>query len=378
MARSLLYKTIVACAAFTAAAPALADVRTGVDAWSRGDFAGAVKEWKGPADAGDADAQFNLGQAYKLGRGVKRDLAMAEALFAKAAAQGHLNAADNLGLLLFQRGERARAMPYVQAAAGRGDPRAQYLLGLAYFNGDNVAKDWVRAYALVSLAQQAGLPQAAPALAQMDQHIPIEQRQESIALATQIASEAQATRQRQVAALDLGDGSDRPTPTSGRSTSMSDEDAGAPPAIPRMPVIATAQKQLSESSTRPIDSSPATAGADYTQPAPRPAPIARPTPKPLPKPTPSVVATPRPVAVTSAQSASGTWRVQLGAFGVKGNAEKLWAKVSGRRELAGKQRQLVPAGSLTKLYAAGFRSQNEAEAACGALKGAGFDCIATR
>jgi len=375
MSRSLLYKTIVASIAVACSMPALADVRAGVDAWSRGDFAAAVKEWKGPADAGDADAQFNLGQAYKLGRGVKRDLAMAEALFAKAAAQGHLNAADNLGLLLFQRGERARAMPYIQAAAGRGDPRAQYLLGLAHFNGDNVAKDWVRAYALVSLAQQAGLPQAAPALAQMDQHIPIDQRRQSIALATQIASEAQATRQRQVAALDLGIDGDRPAPTSGRSTSMSDEDAGAPPAIPRMPVIATAQKQLSESSTRPIDSSPATAGADYTQPAPRPAPVAKPVPKPSPKPTPSVAPAPRPVA---APSASGSWRVQLGAFGVKGNAEKLWAKVSGRRELAGRQRQMVPTGSLTKLYAAGFRSEDEAEAACRALKGAGFDCIATR
>ena len=156
---------------------------------------------------------------------------------------------------------------------------------------------------------------------------------------------------------------------------MSAEDAGAPPAIPRMPVIATAQKQLSESATRTADSSPASAGADYTQPAPRPVAVAKPTPKPAPKPT------PKPVAVATAPtpaSAGGAWRLQLGAFGVKGNAEKLWAKVSGRRELAGKARQLVPAGSLTKLYAAGFRSQDEAEAACRALKGAGFECIATR
>ena len=53
-----------------AAAPALADVKTGVDAWSRGDYAVAVREWEGPAAAGDPDAMFNLGQAYRLGRGV--------------------------------------------------------------------------------------------------------------------------------------------------------------------------------------------------------------------------------------------------------------------------------------------------------------------
>ena len=141
-------------------APAQADVKAGVDAWTKGDFEMAVGEWLGPATQGDADAQFNLAQAYKLGRGVKPDLAKAEELFGKAAAQGHWQASDNYGLLLFQRGERAKALPYIIAGSDRGDPRAQYLLGIAHFNGDNVPKDWVRAYALVSLAQQSGLTQA--------------------------------------------------------------------------------------------------------------------------------------------------------------------------------------------------------------------------
>ena len=50
-----------------AAVPALADVKAGVDAWSRGDYAAAVREWEAPAAAGDPDAMFNLGQAYRLG-----------------------------------------------------------------------------------------------------------------------------------------------------------------------------------------------------------------------------------------------------------------------------------------------------------------------
>ena len=115
-----------------AAVPAHADVKAGVDAWTAGDFAGAVREWAGPAAEGDPDAQFNIGQAYRLGRGVETDVKQAEALYAKAAAQGHVKAADNYGLLLFQRGAREEALPYISAASMRGDPRAQYLLGIAH------------------------------------------------------------------------------------------------------------------------------------------------------------------------------------------------------------------------------------------------------
>ena len=66
-------------------------------------------EWRKAAIAGDADAQFNLGQAYKLGRGVPVDLPMAESWYRKAALQGHPQAEDNYGLALFQDGKRAEA-----------------------------------------------------------------------------------------------------------------------------------------------------------------------------------------------------------------------------------------------------------------------------
>ena len=114
---------VLAGFALVSAMPAQADVKSGVDAWAAGDFARAVAEWKGPAAKGDADALFNLAQAYRLGRGVPEDLKQAEALYASAAAKGHIKAADNYGLLLFQDGRREQAMPYVTAAAERGDPR---------------------------------------------------------------------------------------------------------------------------------------------------------------------------------------------------------------------------------------------------------------
>jgi TPR repeat protein len=165
---------------------AFADVKAGVDLWQAGNFPAAVKEWRALADKGDADAQFNLGQAYKLGRGVPADLGTAQSWYERAAANGHEQAQANLGLILFQKGERAKAMPWIRKAADGGDPRAQYVLGTALFNGDLVTKDWPRAYALMQLAAAQGLPPAVTNLQQMDQHIPLAERQKGLALARQM------------------------------------------------------------------------------------------------------------------------------------------------------------------------------------------------
>ena len=48
--------------------------------------------------------------------------------------------------------------------------------------------------------------------------------------------------------------------------------------------------------------------------------------------------------------------MQLGAFAVRGNADRLWSQLSGRGELAGKAKLTVPAGGVTKLQAGGFAS----------------------
>lgn len=197
---------LAALAAAFAAGPLHADVRGGVEAWERGDYAEAVREWEAPAASGDPDALFNLAQAYRLGRGVPVDLARAEALYARAAAAGHPRAADTYGLLLFEAGRREAAMPYLLAAAARGDARAQYLVGIAHFNGDFVERDWLRAYALMTLANAAALPQAAAALAQMDEAIPLAQRRQAVALAERMRAEAEAVRNAELTAFELGSG----------------------------------------------------------------------------------------------------------------------------------------------------------------------------
>ncbi len=342
------------------AAPSYAEVKAGTDAWARGDYAGAIAQWQAPAAAGDPDAQFNLAQAYRLGRGVQRNLVRAEELFARAAAQGHVQAADNYGLLMFDRGERTAAMPYVRAAAERGDPRAQYLLGIAHFNGDLAPRDWTRAYALMTLAQAAGLPQAAPALTEMDRNIPVAQRQAAATLATQLAQSAEAKRASQLAAADLAP----PVPRPAAPVSAIKTPAARPAAVPAPAAAIPAAVAVAAAS------SPATAGADYARP---PVPVAAP-----PRPAPPVATAPKPIVAPKAAprpAPSGKWRVQLGAFGVAANADTLWAKARARPELSGHPRLDVRAGKVIKLQAAGFASREAASAACAALGKGGLTCL---
>jgi len=387
MLRRLALAGAIAFASF-GAQPALADVKAGVDAWSRGDYATAVREWQGPAEAGDADALFNLGQAYRLGRGVPADEARAETYYARAAANGHLQAADTYGLMLFQNGRRELALPYIEDAARRGDPRSQYLLGIAHFNGDIVSKDWVRAYALLTLANSAALPQAAAALAQMDASIPFAQRQQAAALAEQMRTEADANRGRALAAAELGGVTGAPAPATPATSSR------IPQPIPQVavsPSVSAARAAVAEATRVTGTESPAESGADFARPstpatpppavaaAPAPAPKTTPSPAPAPTPPRQVAAkTPTQPAPAPARAANtGPWRVQLGAFSVAGNADKLWAQLSRRPELAGRTKLMVPSGKVTRLLAGGYATQDQAAAACRALRSAGHDCLVT-
>lgn len=313
-----------------AAGPVLADVKAGVDAWTEGDFVRAVAEWQGPAAEGDADALFNLAQAYRLGRGVEADNARARQLYEEASRRGHVKAADNYGLMMFQEGDQEKAMPLIRAAADRGDPRAQYVLGLSHFNADYAPRDWVRAYALMTLAQGQGLPQAGDALAQMDVYVPLVQRQQAQSLARKLESEAQAARSAELAAAELG--------------------AGQP-----APATAVPQPQP----------------AVLTAPAPSPAPARVAVAQ-----APAAAAVPAPAEGGSRPlRVGGKWRVQLGAFGVAGNADRLWKQLSKNPVLAGTEKTLLTSGRLTRLLATGFASEAEAARACASLKRQGQACL---
>jgi len=325
-------------------ATAFADVKDGVDAWGRGDFETAINEWRGPAEKGDADAQFNLGQAYKLGRGVPQDLGQAEKWYKRAVDQGHLQAIDNYGLILFQDNRRTEALPYLQESVQRGEPRAQYIMGTGHFNGDFVEKDWIKAYALMTRASAQELPQATSNLAQMDRFIPVEDRRRAVELAGQMEQDEKRVRTAQIGGLRPAQ-STKPVQT-----------AQLPPSRPALPDPAPTP-------------APITPGVTYA-PYPKTAPAA-----PVAAAAPVTQTTP----VRAVPAASGNWRVQLGAFSDENKAKNLWTRLEGSvSDLAGLQPYLVKAGGLTRLQAGPFETRAQAESMCSRVKASGNDCISKR
>ena len=307
LSRFSLLSVLAATVAVAAPSSSVKTVRDGITAWQRADYSTAVAIWRPLAEKGDADAQFNLGQAYRLGRGVTVDLAQSKSWLEKAARAGHLDAQTTLGLLLFDSGSRDAAMVWLQRAAERGEPRAMLVYGTALFNGDGAPRDPLMAYAYVSRAAAQGLEPAKSTLEQMDQVIPIDTRRRAVEIALQKAAE-------------------KPAPGT-----------KAPPKVAAKPA---------------------------TKPAP-----------PAPKP-PAKVASKPATPATAVPTATGSWRIQLGAFSQKSSAETLYRKLSSSAPVAGHPGFYVRAGAVTRLQVGGFASKSAAAAACSTLSARGQPCFA--
>ena len=107
-----------------------------------------MKRWQPKAEAGDAEAQFQLGQMYALGHGFKQNFNSAIEWYEKAAAQGNAKARTALGMLYFYGAgveeNTEKAGEWFEKAAAQNDAAAQrYLGGIAYQEKDYAqAKQW--------------------------------------------------------------------------------------------------------------------------------------------------------------------------------------------------------------------------------------------
>lgn len=138
----------------------------GVAAFQKGDFQTALKIWRPMADAGDPEAQRNIGVMYQQGLGVPQDFSEAAAWYRRAAEQGHARAQQNLGAL-YEKGEGVpqnyaeAAKWYVRAAQG-GNMLAKYNLGILYEQGvPGVPINVVLAHMWFNLAAAQGSADAA-------------------------------------------------------------------------------------------------------------------------------------------------------------------------------------------------------------------------
>ena len=105
-----------------------ADFWKGADAYEKGDYSSALREWKPLAEQGNASAQYNLGLMYDKGQGVPQD--------------------------------DKTAVKWYRLAAKQGDADAQYNLGVMYHEGKGVIQDNVYAHIWWNIAASQGVKNA--------------------------------------------------------------------------------------------------------------------------------------------------------------------------------------------------------------------------
>jgi cell division septation protein DedD len=331
-----------------AAAPLQAQsVRAGIDEWQRGNYANAVAIWRPLAEGGDPDAEFNLGQAYRLGRGLQANATESQKWFERAAAQGHVDAETTLGLLLFQTGDQAGGLKWLKLAADQDEPRAMLVYGTALYNGDGVTQDPVLGYAYVRRAAAQGLAPAKDTLAQLDSLMSAQDRRQGAVTAEKMSKAAGSAA--------FGSSNE---PKAAKPTKM----AQRSPAKPPKPVKTAIEpvRGTVTAATEPQAAKPVEVGKP-------PKPVESASPRPPKKPTAKPASTSR-----TAAAVTGGWRIQVGAFSQKGNAEALYKKLGGNGALAGRKPFYVVAGPVIRLQVGPFESKAAAVAACNAVASACF------
>lgn len=133
-----------------------ADFKKGGQAYLRGDYEAAAKEFIPLAERGDHRAMYAIGSMYAAGHGVEKDLKKAFELFSEAAQNGRPDAMYKLGLM-YEQGQEVsqnlkKAARFYQKSAKKGYPLGQYRLGLLYMDGKGVKQNVINAYAWLVIA----------------------------------------------------------------------------------------------------------------------------------------------------------------------------------------------------------------------------------
>ena len=120
----------------------------------------SLEELTEMADAGDANALFELGMRFYEGDGVEQSQENAFLLWKKAATQGLALAQCNLGACYGNgygvKQSYKKAAEWYKKAAEQGDPDAQLNLGIYYYNGNGVRQSYEKAVQLYKKAAEQG------------------------------------------------------------------------------------------------------------------------------------------------------------------------------------------------------------------------------
>lgn len=150
------------------AAPGQQLVDQARDAFSRGDYKAAYRDWSSAATAGNGAAMYNLGVMSLTGKGAPKDVNAAAKWFRQSAEAGHSGGMVNWALCQLNgfgttRNEAA-GFQTLQRAADRGSATAMGMLAEAYLRGRGAAQDPRQAAGWLQKAVDAG---DGPSIAQL-------------------------------------------------------------------------------------------------------------------------------------------------------------------------------------------------------------------
>ena len=141
-------------------------------------------EWfQKSANQGNASAQYNLGICYEKGDGIQKNLYKSFKWYKKSSDQNCTVAQISLGYFYKQdsyigscqysfivKKNHAEAVRLFRLAANKGNTRAQYQLGMCFFNGQGVLQNRTEAIRLFKLAANKNYSQALCKLGECYRH----------------------------------------------------------------------------------------------------------------------------------------------------------------------------------------------------------------
>ena len=145
-------------------------LENGINAFEKGQYKTALRDWKSMENENNPDAIFNIGLLYMKGLGVEQDYVKAKTIFKKAAHYGSVDAAYNLGVI-YKKGLTGHpstkdAIYWWKQAADYGHADSQFNYGVILAYGKGIKKDEKAAIELWLMAAEQGHEGAIQAIAQ--------------------------------------------------------------------------------------------------------------------------------------------------------------------------------------------------------------------
>lgn len=133
-------------------------------AYKAGDVTAAFNDWLFWAQKGNANAQYNVAESYRVGEGVVQNFAEAAKFYEAAALQGLPDAMTHMGFV-YRDGigvvqDYTEALKWFRSAIESGDKISVQVgldsIGIMYRDGQGVLQDNIRAHMWLNIASANG------------------------------------------------------------------------------------------------------------------------------------------------------------------------------------------------------------------------------